>query len=410
MTEFSAKLFAKPLIINGNTLQLTTTRTMKDIIRNPVTKVLIFEAPFQLRSTYIIQKLAQYGQLQSNEMYMHKYRGTEIYNGVRSVNFLKIDKPIPTTMFVKGNRVRLRHEDQDRTPICGICRVRGHYRDKCPTITTESRPVDYTDVDNSPPLPEAGTEMMSNWRKITEQQKKAKQEEVQKKKEEEEAKKLYIQRQQERKEAEEHRMRVLSRKRSMRETRQIPSNDDEEDDGQGTFQTYKSKKEHKKEAKQKKMNQQEEVTTSETTSSLSSTSSSSENTSTIKSGNITQEDDANMHSEDGDDELDLDSDESQAQPTTEKQQQQQQQQHDLPLSGTISPSYPECAQRSSVQQSPDTQTSRDLHQISECAQQPELDSQTQLNDTDVQAMNNQTWDEMQTDMDTHQSWADLVDK
>ena len=67
-----------------------------------------------------------------------------------------------------------------------------------------------------------------------------------------------------------------------------------------------------------------------------------------------------MHSEDGDDELDLDSDENQAQPTTEKQQQQQQQQQDLPLSGTISPSYPECAQRSSVQQSPDTQPSRDL--------------------------------------------------
>ena len=208
LTEFSSKLFAKPLIINGNTPQLTPTRIMKDIIRNPVTKVLIFEAPFQFRGTYIIQKLAQYGQLQSNEMFMHKYRGTEIYNGVGSVNFLKIDKPVPTTMFVKRNRVRLRHEDQDRTPICRNCRVRGHYGDKCPTTTTTAqRPVEYTDVDNSPPLSEAGTEMRANWRKAT-----AKQAEVQKNKEEEEAKKLYIQRQLERKEAEEHRMRAPTRR------------------------------------------------------------------------------------------------------------------------------------------------------------------------------------------------------
>ena len=129
VTEFTTKFFAKPVIINGNTLQLTPKRKMKDIVRNPVTKVLIFEASFQLRNGYILQKLAQLGQLQSDEIYMHKYRGTDIYNRVRSVNFLKIDKPIPTTMFVKGNRVRLQHEDQERTPICGICRVCGHYRD-----------------------------------------------------------------------------------------------------------------------------------------------------------------------------------------------------------------------------------------------------------------------------------------
>ena len=69
----------------------------------------------------------------------------------------------------------------------------------------------------------------------------------------------------------------------------------------------------------------------------------------------------------------------------------------------------DCTQHQ-IQLPPDAQPSRDLHQL-ECAQEPsELDSQTQLNDTDVQAMNNLTWDEMQTDMDTHLSWADLVGK
>ena len=55
---------------------------------------------------------------------------------MRSVNFMTIVNPIPTTIFVRGNRIKPKHEGQDRTPICGICKEKGHYRDECPRKET----------------------------------------------------------------------------------------------------------------------------------------------------------------------------------------------------------------------------------------------------------------------------------
>ena len=34
-------------------------------------------------------------------------------------------------MFVRGNRIRLRHENQDRSPICGLCKQKGHFKLEC---------------------------------------------------------------------------------------------------------------------------------------------------------------------------------------------------------------------------------------------------------------------------------------
>ena len=132
--EFSIKLFKDNIDINGNQLGMVTTRKLRDIVRNLITKVLIFEAPYELQDRYTLQKLAPYRQLQTNSIYSHKIRGYDIYNGVRSMNFMKLHKPIPTVLFVRGNRIKIKYDNQDRTPICGICKIKDHFRDDCPRL------------------------------------------------------------------------------------------------------------------------------------------------------------------------------------------------------------------------------------------------------------------------------------
>lgn len=124
----------QPIRIEDITLTITDNRTLRDVIKIPLIKVLIFEAPFELEDQHILHKLMLYGELQEYMIYNHKYRGTNVFNGVRSLNFKKIHKPIPTTLFIRGNRIKLKHEGQDREPVCGICKQKGHYRDKCPGI------------------------------------------------------------------------------------------------------------------------------------------------------------------------------------------------------------------------------------------------------------------------------------
>ena len=67
-------------------------------------------------------------------MGMYKHKGTEIYTGARSINFRTFTRPIPTVLFVHGNKCKRKHAYQDSTPICGICRVKGHFRDDCPQL------------------------------------------------------------------------------------------------------------------------------------------------------------------------------------------------------------------------------------------------------------------------------------
>ena len=108
--DFIRKFFAQPVMIGEKQLSLVTTRKMKDRIRNPITKVLSFEAPFQMPDEYIVQTMNQFGNLQSNVIQHHKYKGSDIYNGVRSLNFKKIRNPIPTVIFVHGNKIKTGHE------------------------------------------------------------------------------------------------------------------------------------------------------------------------------------------------------------------------------------------------------------------------------------------------------------
>ena len=62
------------------------------------------------------------------------HAGTDIYNGVRSMTFKEITKPIPTVLYVRGNKIKTRHDKQDRSPICAICKAKGHCRTDCPYL------------------------------------------------------------------------------------------------------------------------------------------------------------------------------------------------------------------------------------------------------------------------------------
>ena len=95
---------------------------------------MIYEAPYELENQHIYNKLRTYGEVADQTIYMHRYKNTGILNGVRSLAFTKINKPIPTTMFVKGNLVKLRHNGQDRTPFCTKCKTKGQYRLDCPEL------------------------------------------------------------------------------------------------------------------------------------------------------------------------------------------------------------------------------------------------------------------------------------
>lgn len=120
----------RKICIENEVLKQTDNRELKDIIKRPVISVIIYEAPYELADLHILNKLKQYGEVKG-EIQRHRYRGTNILNGNRSLNFSKINLSIPTTLYVKGNRIRIKYDGQDRTAICSFCRERGHYKLVC---------------------------------------------------------------------------------------------------------------------------------------------------------------------------------------------------------------------------------------------------------------------------------------
>ena len=129
--EFKNTLRKHPIIINEKELTIVDNKPYIDLVRVPVIKVIIYEAPYELQDRHILAKLGNYGVLSSQTVFSDKHRGTDIYNELRSISFKSLNKAIPTIMFVRGNRIRLRHENQDRSPICGQCKQKGHFRLEC---------------------------------------------------------------------------------------------------------------------------------------------------------------------------------------------------------------------------------------------------------------------------------------
>ena len=119
------------ILVNNIVLTQIDNRPFKDIVKVPLISVAIFEAPHELKDIHIINKLRQYGTIKDNTVYRHKIRGTEIKNGIRSVNFRNINMSIPTVLFVQGNKVKIKYTGQDRTPICSFCKSKGRWKNIC---------------------------------------------------------------------------------------------------------------------------------------------------------------------------------------------------------------------------------------------------------------------------------------
>lgn len=131
-TKSEEKLKGK-IPINNIILQQINNRKLKNTIKIPLTAVTLFESPAELNDEKIMLKMNEYGETK-RDVYHHKIKHTNIKNGCRTVYFKKINKSIPTVLWINGNRIKIRYEGQDRTPICSFCKNRGHYRDICETL------------------------------------------------------------------------------------------------------------------------------------------------------------------------------------------------------------------------------------------------------------------------------------
>lgn len=124
------KKLNRKMCINNIVLNQVDNRELKDIIKKPLITVVIYEAPHELEDIHIINKLKTYGEIKG-EVSRHKIRGTNILNGNRSIDFTTINESIPTTLHIKGNKIKIKYPGQDRTPICSFCRQKGHYKLIC---------------------------------------------------------------------------------------------------------------------------------------------------------------------------------------------------------------------------------------------------------------------------------------
>ena len=253
MDEFKRILLGTDVQIEGNRIVLDDPRPLKDYIRTPITKVLIFEAPYELPDVHILAKLQAYGTLQTNQVYSHKIRGYEILNGIKSINFKKIIKPIPTVLYVKGNKIKIKYEKQDRSPICGICRTKGHFRTECPILRTlVEEEIENPQADTDPS--QMTTSQIRKLIKDREDREKARrnheemlrviEEKKQQKEEDDRKKKLYY----------EHRKRMAEQKAKQRENDERM--EDEEEESSSGYEDPNGKKKRKKSEKRKRNRQQ----------------------------------------------------------------------------------------------------------------------------------------------------------
>lgn len=121
------------ILINNTTLNQLENRILKNNIQIPLIPVVLFEIPAELNNEKILNKLKDYGDIKK-DVYHHKIKGTNIFNGYRTVYFRKINKSIPTVLWIMGNRIKIKHDGQDRTPICSFCKIKGHYKEICVTL------------------------------------------------------------------------------------------------------------------------------------------------------------------------------------------------------------------------------------------------------------------------------------
>lgn len=128
------------IVLKDKILTKCNNREVTRLIRRPLISVIIYEAPYEMENVAIEKKLEKYGTMKGGVI-RHKFKGTNVENGVRSVLFHNIQDNIPTTLHIQGNKLRVKYEGQDRTPICSFCKERGHYKAICEVLKKQEQEV-----------------------------------------------------------------------------------------------------------------------------------------------------------------------------------------------------------------------------------------------------------------------------
>ena len=123
-------LIQGPINITGTKLTKIYNRPVNEIVEGKYISVVCWEVQEEISDSDIEKCLAKYGKMKGH-LVRHLHKGFKVENGNRSILFEEIEKDIPTIIWVQGNKVKVSHEGQDRSPICSYCHTKGHYRAIC---------------------------------------------------------------------------------------------------------------------------------------------------------------------------------------------------------------------------------------------------------------------------------------
>ena len=125
------KAFIEPEVnCSGQTCKIVENRDVKTTKKVPLTTVIIYEAPYELEDHHVYKVMRKFGEIKGG-ISRHKHRGTNIENGNRSLIYAAEPRNIPGTLWIQGNRVKVRYDGQNRKPICSHCKATGHYYKDC---------------------------------------------------------------------------------------------------------------------------------------------------------------------------------------------------------------------------------------------------------------------------------------
>ena len=124
--------------INNTILKKCDNRVFKQLRRKDFVSVVVYEAPYELKDSDLKSVLSKYGRIKG-DVIRHHHKGYNIENGNRSVLYYEKPSNIPITLWVQGNKVKVRYDGQDRTAICSYCKAKGHYRGICPKKTLNGK-------------------------------------------------------------------------------------------------------------------------------------------------------------------------------------------------------------------------------------------------------------------------------
>ena len=71
--------------IDGKSFEIIKVRSLKEVRKVPVRRIVIYECPHEMLDRDVLTELPTYGILRDKFVEWHKFKETEIYNGVRTM-------------------------------------------------------------------------------------------------------------------------------------------------------------------------------------------------------------------------------------------------------------------------------------------------------------------------------------